>query len=31
VLVEIDEAAERRLRVAEFCVANARYYGGAMK
>ena len=31
VLVEIDEDAERRLRVAEFCVANARYYGGAMK
>ena len=31
VLVEIDEEPERRLRVAEFCVANARYYGGAMK
>ncbi len=31
VIVEIDDAAERRLRVAEFCVANARYYGGAMK
>ena len=31
VLVEIDERPERRLRVAEFCVANARYYGGAMK
>lgn len=31
VLVQIDDAPERRLRVAEFCVANARYYGGAMK
>jgi YegS/Rv2252/BmrU family lipid kinase len=31
VLVEIDDRSERRLRVAEFCVANARYYGGAMK
>lgn len=31
VLVEIDDRPERRLRVAEFCVANARYYGGAMK
>ncbi|HEY3102531.1 MAG TPA: diacylglycerol kinase family protein [Pyrinomonadaceae bacterium] len=31
VLVRIDDEAERRLRVAEFCVANARYYGGAMK
>ena len=31
VLVQIDGEAERRLRVAEFCVANARYYGGAMK
>ena len=31
VLVQIDERPERRLRVAEFCVANARYYGGAMK
>jgi YegS/Rv2252/BmrU family lipid kinase len=31
VLVQIDDEAERRLRVAEFCVANARYYGGAMK
>jgi len=29
--VQLDEQAERRLRVAEFCVANARYYGGAMK
>lgn len=31
VIVEIDENDERRLRVAEFCVANARYYGGGMK
>ena len=31
VLIEIDEQTQRRLRVAEFCVANARYYGGAMK
>jgi diacylglycerol kinase (ATP) len=29
--VQLDEQPERRLRVAEFCVANARYYGGAMK
>lgn len=29
--VQLDEQTERRLRVAEFCVANARYYGGAMK
>jgi diacylglycerol kinase (ATP) len=31
VLVQIDAQPERRLRLAEFCVANARYYGGAMK
>jgi|SRR5262245_10904676 len=31
VVVQIDDQPERRLRVAEFCVANARYYGGAMK
>lgn len=31
VQVQIDDGADRRLRVAEFCVANARYYGGAMK
>ena len=31
VKVQIDEQAERRLRIAEFCVANARYYGGGMK
>jgi YegS/Rv2252/BmrU family lipid kinase len=29
--IQLDEHLERRLRVAEFCVANARYYGGAMK
>jgi YegS/Rv2252/BmrU family lipid kinase len=29
--IQLDEEPERRLRVAEFCVANARYYGGAMK
>src|ERR1043165_2220006 len=31
VLLQINERPERRLRVAEFCIANARYYGGAMK
>ena len=31
VFVQIDDEPERRLRVAEFCIANARYYGGAMK
>ena len=31
VVVQLDEEPERHLRVAEFCVANARYYGGAMK
>ncbi len=31
VSVQLDEHAERRLRIAEFCVANARYYGGGMK
>jgi diacylglycerol kinase (ATP) len=31
VYVQLDEAAERRLRIAELAVANARYYGGAMK
>ena len=29
--LQVDEQPERRQRVAEFCVANARYYGGAMK
>lgn len=28
---QLDEEPERRLRIAEFCVANARYYGGGMK
>ena len=31
VYVQLDEQPERRLRIAEFAVANARYYGGAMK
>ena len=31
VFVQIEDEQERRLRVAELCVANARYYGGAMK
>jgi len=31
VYLQIDDQAERRLRVAELAVANARYYGGAMK
>ncbi len=31
VQIQLDDESERRLRVAEFCVANARYYGGAMK
>ncbi len=31
VYVQLDEAAERRLRIVELAVANARYYGGAMK
>ncbi|HYW70940.1 MAG TPA: diacylglycerol kinase family protein [Pyrinomonadaceae bacterium] len=31
VKVQLDENQERRLRIAEFCVANARYYGGGMK
>jgi diacylglycerol kinase (ATP) len=29
--MQLDDHPERRLRVAEFCVANARYYGGGMK
>jgi YegS/Rv2252/BmrU family lipid kinase len=28
---QLDDQPERRLRIAEFCVANARYYGGGMK
>jgi YegS/Rv2252/BmrU family lipid kinase len=31
VYLQLDEQPERRLRVAELAVANARYYGGAMK
>jgi diacylglycerol kinase (ATP) len=31
VVVQLDDKPERRLRIAEFAVANARYYGGAMK
>ncbi|PYS77377.1 MAG: hypothetical protein DMF70_16695, partial [Acidobacteria bacterium] len=31
VYVQLDEQPERRSRIAEFAVANARYYGGAMK
>ncbi|HVS81890.1 MAG TPA: diacylglycerol kinase family protein [Pyrinomonadaceae bacterium] len=31
VYVQLDEQPERRQRIAEFAVANARYYGGAMK
>src|SRR5258708_2147634 len=29
--IQLDEEPERRLRGAEFCVANAHYYGGDMK
>jgi YegS/Rv2252/BmrU family lipid kinase len=29
--VQLDEQKERRLRVANLCVANARYFGGGMK
>jgi YegS/Rv2252/BmrU family lipid kinase len=31
VKIQLDDQPERRLRIAEFCVANARYYGGGMK
>jgi len=31
VKVQLDDQPERRLRIAEFCIANARYYGGGMK
>src|SRR5712664_1828473 len=31
VYLQLDDDFERRLRIAEVCVANARYYGGAMK
>lgn len=29
--IQLDDRPERRLRVANFCVANARYFGGGMK
>jgi diacylglycerol kinase (ATP) len=31
VMVQLDERAERRLTVANLCVANARFFGGGMK
>ncbi|HYY56162.1 MAG TPA: diacylglycerol kinase family protein [Pyrinomonadaceae bacterium] len=31
VTIQLDEQAERRLTVANLCVANARYFGGGMK
>ena len=31
IILQIDEQAERRLRIAELAVANGRYYGGGMK
>ncbi len=31
ILVQLDDAHERHLAVATFCVANARYFGGGMK
>jgi len=31
IYLQIDDQDERRLRIAELAVANARYYGGAMK
>jgi YegS/Rv2252/BmrU family lipid kinase len=31
VYVQFDEKSERRLKITELCVANARYFGGAMK
>lgn len=30
-LVQIDEGRERRLRLTNLCIANARYFGGGMK
>ena len=30
-LIKLDDQPERRLTVANFCVANARYFGGGMK
>jgi YegS/Rv2252/BmrU family lipid kinase len=31
VVVQLDEGVERRLTIANLCVANARYFGGGMK
>jgi YegS/Rv2252/BmrU family lipid kinase len=31
VIVQLDEAVERRLTVSNLCIANARYFGGGMK
>ncbi len=31
VIVKLDDARERRLKVANLCIANARYFGGGMK
>jgi diacylglycerol kinase family enzyme len=31
VAIQLDEGSERRLSVANLCVANARYFGGGMK
>ena len=31
IYLQVDDQEERRLRIAELAVANARYYGGAMK
>jgi diacylglycerol kinase (ATP) len=31
VIVQLDDAPERRLTVSNLCVANARYFGGGMK
>src|SRR5437667_624617 len=31
IILQLDEQTERRLRIAELAVANARYYGGGMK
>jgi diacylglycerol kinase family enzyme len=31
VIVELDDEPERRLTVANLCIANARYFGGGMK
>jgi len=31
VIVQLDDEHERRLTVANFCIANARYFGGGMK